>query len=69
MPNTIYFVCTRCDDKFIMDEDYVEARDASSSTGFRRAGLDYAGADCRCPICETFSGRLVKFGSPANDEP
>ena len=59
-PPKIYFVCTFCDDKFLMDEDYVEIpgpRDAGLAT--RKVGLDYQGEDCLCPICERFSGRLV----------
>ena len=58
----IYFVCTRCDDKFLMDEDYVEVR-AEGATGgkTRRVGLEYTGRDCLCPICETFNGQLVRI--------
>ena len=62
----LYFVCLQCDDRYVMDEDFVEVPDddAASDVGniaTRRVGLDYQGADCLCPICETFSGRLLRI--------
>ena len=56
----LYFVCLRCDDKFIMDEDYVEIPDPNRQPGeTKRVGLDYDGGDCLCPVCGRFAGRLV----------
>lgn len=56
---TLYFVCLQCDDRYLMDEDYVEIPGLLPGDPPRRAGLDYAGNDCLCPICEQFAGRLV----------
>jgi len=56
----MYFVCVTCDDKFLMDEDYVEILDPDASSGAtQKIGLSYQGRDCLCPICGKFSGRLV----------
>ncbi len=56
----MYFVCVTCDDKFLMDEDYVEIPDPEASNGAtQKVDLSYQGRDCLCPICGKFSGRLV----------
>jgi len=56
----MYFVCVTCDDKFLMDEDYVEILDPGASSGAtQKVDLSYQGRDCLCPICGKFSGSLV----------
>ena len=62
----LHFVCMSCEDKFIMDEDFVEipgddntAGDGNAPPQTKRMGLDYQGHDCLCPICEKFAGRLI----------
>ncbi len=55
---TLYFVCMVCDDRYVMDEDHVEVPGPPGQPP-QRAGLEYAGHDCLCPVCEQFAGRLV----------
>jgi len=58
----LYFVCTHCDDKFVMDERYVEIADDQLGAGAtKQVGLDYEGRDCLCPVCGNFTGRLVEL--------
>jgi hypothetical protein len=57
----LYFICLQCDDRYVMDEEFVEVPDLDAGdTATRRVGIDYEGGDCLCPICDTFSGRLLK---------
>ncbi len=59
---TLYFVCLKCEDKFLMDEEYVEIPSPENQNGNTvKTDLKYQGKDCLCPICGQFSGKLIEI--------